>query len=144
MSYVKSGIIVLAAFAVSAPSFVQAQGYTRRGTRNGAIAGALIGGLIGAGNDEALAGAAIGGVVGGITGRVVGSNRDAQRRNDRYQRGGHYQTSRRGYDQYPAQYHGYNQRVQRVQYAPTAPAYRSNYYRGNGGYYGNSCPGRGW
>ena len=141
MSYVKSGIIVLAAFAFCAPSVAQAQGYKQRGTRTGAIAGAIIGGLIGAGNDEALAGAAIGGVVGGITGRAVGRSRDAQYRYGGY---GH------GYYEQPGYYHrgyGGGQRVQ-MHYVPAAPVYRNSsygsFYRG-GGYSGRSyCPNRGW
>ena len=138
MSYVKPAIIALAALAMSAPSLVQAQNFTRRGTRTGAIAGAIIGGLIGADNDEALAGAAIGGVIGGVTGRAIGQNRDAQ-----YWNGGGYSQT---YYQQPVYYHGgYGQSygvqyVPQVQYAPVqyAPAPRVYYQRSiySGGYRG--------
>lgn len=145
MSYIKTGIIAVAAFAICAPSVAQAQGYKQQGTRRGALAGAIIGGLIGASNDEALAGAAIGGVIGGVTGRAVGRNRDAQYRSVRYGGGG------QGYYQQPNYYRG-GQRGYSVQYVP-ARSYRTNYggggygrgYGGGGrGYGGSYCPNRGW
>ena len=140
MSYVKPAIVVFAALAMSAPSFVHAQGFTQRGTRGGAIAGAIIGGLIGAGNDEALAGAAIGGVVGGVAGRAIGRSRDVQ------YRGGGYG---RGYYQQPSYYRGGHSRNYGVRYVPAQPVYRANYYggnyyRGGGGFYRSSCPNAGW
>ena len=140
MSYVKPAILVLAALAMSAPSIVQAQGYTQRGTRRGALAGAVIGGLIGADRGEALAGAAIGGVIGGVTGRAIGSSRDARYWNGGYGQG-HYQQTR--YDR-----GGYGNGFG-VQYAPVTRVYRSSYYGGGGygggGYYGGrGCPNGGW
>ena len=132
MPNIKPAIIVLAAFAMSAPSLVQAQGFTRRGTTTGAIAGAIIGGIIGDQNNEGLAGAAIGGVVGGITGRAIGRTQDA-----RYSGGGYY--GRGYYQQQPSYYRGVQSRRPGVRYAPVKPVYRSNYYGGRG-YYGGGRP----
>ena len=145
MSSIKLGIVALAFAVVSAPSFVDAQNFTQRGTRNGAIAGAIVGGIIGDQRDNAFTGAVIGGLVGGAAGRAVGRQRDAQfYGGNAFYGGGFQQPFHRPIPQ-QSFYRNYNYGGYGFG-APSISVQRTNFYGGGYRYGGGGayCPRRGW
>ena len=134
MSYLKTGLIVFALMAISAPELAQAQwGHQQYRARQGAVTGAILGAIIGDQNNEALAGAAIGGLVGHAAGRAIGRSEDAHYFNG-YSQGQFHG----GYQTYPQQQFYAQPQYYPPQnyYAPQPQIYQPQPY--GGGY--NSYP----